>query len=83
MQNHIKNSFFFLHCNIIIININTRTIFYNAHIKPHIDYVSAVLDGCSEENFKKYLTLCIKGQANWSYLILPYLQSQTVVHLEF
>ena len=53
MQNHVKNCFFFLHCNIIIININTSKIFYNAHIKPHIDYVSAVWDGCSEENFKK------------------------------
>ena len=50
MQNHVKNCFFFLHCNIII-NINTRRIFYNAHIKPHIDYVSAVWNGCSE-NFK-------------------------------
>ena len=50
-----KNSFFsfFLHCNIIIININTRKIFYNAHIKPHIDYVTAMWDGCSENNFQK------------------------------
>ena len=47
MQNHVKNCFFFLHCNIIIININTRKIFYNADIKLHIDYVSAVWDGCS------------------------------------
>ena len=59
-----KKCFSFLHCNIIIININTRKIFYNAHIKPNTDYVSAVWDGCSEENFKKYLTLYIKGQAN-------------------
>ena len=65
MQNHVqKKRFSFLHCNIIIININTRKIFYNAHIKPNTDYVSAVWDGCSEENLKKYLTLYIKGQAN-------------------
>ena len=70
-----SKSFFFLHCNIIIININTRKIFYNAHIKLHIDYVSAVWDGCSKEHLKKYSTLYIEGQANESYLILPYLQS--------
>ena len=46
-------SFFFLHCSIIIININTRKILYNAHIKPHADYVSAVWGGCSEEHFRK------------------------------
>ena len=40
-------------CSKIIININTRKIFYNAHIKPHIHYVSAVWDDCSEEHFKK------------------------------
>ena len=53
----INNCFFFLHCNIIIININTKTFFYNTHIKPHIDYVSAVRDGYSEVHFIKYLTL--------------------------
>ena len=37
--------------------MNTRKIFYNAHIKLHIDYVSTVWDGCSEEHLKKYLTL--------------------------
>ena len=31
-----------------IININTRKLFYNAHIKPHIDYASVVWDGCGE-----------------------------------
>ena len=44
-------------------NISTRKI-DNAHIKPHIDYVSAVWDGCSEELFKNDLTLYIEGQAN-------------------
>ena len=30
------------------VDIDTRTLFYNAHIKPHIDYVSVVWDGCSD-----------------------------------
>ena len=55
----------------LIINIDTRKLFYNAHIKPHIDYVSAVWDGCSEEHLKKYSTLYIEGQTNESYLIFP------------
>ena len=30
-----------------IVDIDTRKLFFNAHIKPHIDYVSVVWDGCS------------------------------------
>ena len=36
-----------------IINIDTRKLFYNAHIKPHIDYASVVRDGCGEVHLKK------------------------------
>ena len=36
-----------------IINIDTRKLFYNAHIKPHIDYSSVVWDGCGEVHIKK------------------------------
>ena len=28
--------------------IDTRKLFFNAHIKPHIDYASVVWDGCSD-----------------------------------
>ena len=31
-----------------MINSDTRQLFYNAHIKPHIDYASVVWDGCGE-----------------------------------
>ena len=31
-----------------IVDIDTRKLFFNAHIKPHIDYASAVWDGCSD-----------------------------------
>ena len=31
-----------------IVDIDTRKLFFNAHIKPHIDYASVVLDGCSD-----------------------------------
>jgi len=37
-----------------IINIDTRKIFYNAHIKPHIGYASVVWDGCGEVYFEIY-----------------------------
>ena len=60
----------------IIININTKKIFYNADIKLHIDYVSAVWDGCNKEHFKKYSTLYIEGQANESYLIFPFYRTK-------
>ena len=31
-----------------IVNIDTRKLFFNAHIKPHTDYASVVWDGCSD-----------------------------------
>ena len=31
-----------------IVNIDTRKLFFNAHIKPHFDYASVVWDGCSD-----------------------------------
>ena len=36
---------------------NTRKIFYEAHIKCHIDYASTLWDGCSENIFKKLVSL--------------------------
>ena len=35
-----------------IINIDTRKIFYNVHIKPHIDYVPVVWVVCGEVQLK-------------------------------
>ena len=61
----------FFHCNIIIINVNTRKILYSAHIKPQ----QCGMAVATKESFKKYLTLYIEGQANGSYLILSYLKS--------
>ena len=37
-----------------IVDIETRKLFFNAHIKPHIDYASVVWDGCSDV-FKRRL----------------------------
>ena len=31
-----------------IVDIDTRKLFFNAHIKPHINYASVVWDGCSD-----------------------------------
>ena len=31
-----------------IVDIDARKLFFNAHIKPHIDYASVVWDGCSD-----------------------------------
>ena len=31
-----------------IVGIDTRKLFFNAHIKPHIDYASVVWDGCND-----------------------------------
>ena len=31
-----------------IVDIDTRKLFFNAHIKPHVDYASVVWDGCSD-----------------------------------
>ena len=47
-----------------IINIDTRKLFYNAHIKPHIDNATVVWDGCGDLHFKKNSTPYIEGQAN-------------------
>ena len=35
-----------------IMSIDTRKNFYNAHIKPHIDYASVMWDGCGEVHLK-------------------------------
>ena len=35
-----------------IVDIDTRKLFFNAHIKPHIDYASVVWDGCSQKEIK-------------------------------
>ena len=49
MQKHVKKQQLFLLSQLQhIINIDTRKLFCNAHIKPHIDYASAVWDGCGE-----------------------------------
>ena len=47
--------FFSLSCNIST-SIPGK-IFYNTHIKPHIDYTSVVWDGCGEVHFKKMNSL--------------------------
>ena len=31
-----------------IVDIDTRKLFFSAHIKPHTDYASVVWDGCSD-----------------------------------
>jgi len=38
-----------------IINIDTRSLFYNGHIKPHIGHASVEWDGCSEVHLKDFL----------------------------
>lgn len=35
-----------------VITLDARKMFYNAHIKPHIDYASVIWDGCSDALFK-------------------------------
>ena len=40
-----------------IIHTDTRNIYYNPHIKPHIDAASVVWDSCSEVHFKKMNSL--------------------------
>ena len=63
MQKHVKNknkttttttktTLFILSQLRHIINIDTRKLFYNAHIKPHIDYESVVWDGFGEVELK-------------------------------
>ena len=48
MQKHVKKKLFLLSQLQHIINIDTRKLFYNAHISSHIDYASVVWDGCGE-----------------------------------
>ena len=36
-----------------IITFEARKLYFNAHIKPHIDYASVIWDGCSDVIFKK------------------------------
>ena len=50
-----------------IVDIDTRKLFFNAHIKPHIDYASVVWGGCSDV-LKKRLN-CLHRRA--VKLILP------------
>ena len=50
-----------------LININTRKLFYNAHIKPHIDNASIVWGGCGEVHLKKLNSLHRRA----GILILP------------
>ena len=58
MQKHVKKQQLFLLSQLQhIINNETRKLFYNAHIKLHIDYVSVVWDGCDEVHLKKLNSL--------------------------
>ena len=68
MQKRVKNNncFFFLNCNISSTSIQKN--FYNAHIKPHIDYASVVWDGCGKVYLNKKLN-SLHQRA--SKLILP------------
>ena len=50
-----------------IVDIDTRKLFFNAHIKPHIDYASVVWDGCSDVLKKRLNFLHIRAVK----LILP------------
>ena len=38
-------------------DVPTRTLFFHAHIKPHLDYASCIWDGCSDANMKKVNSL--------------------------
>ena len=40
-----------------IVDIDTRKLFFNAHIKPYTDYPSVVWDGCSDVLKKRLNTL--------------------------
>ena len=44
-----------------IVIIDTRKLFFSAHIKPHIDYASVVWDGCSYVLKKKLNSLHRRG----------------------
>ena len=70
MQKHVKKQppLFFLFQLQHIINIDTRKIFYDAHIKPHIGYASVVWNGCGEVHLKKTELLYRKGNNKMSTL---------------
>ena len=58
IQKHVKKQQLFLLSQLQhIINIDTRHIFCNAHIKPHTDYASVVWDGCGEVHLNKLKSL--------------------------
>ncbi len=40
-----------------IVDIDTRKLFFNAHIKPHIDYASVEWEGCSDALEKRLNSL--------------------------
>ena len=44
-----------------IVDIDTMKLFFNAHIKPHIDYASAAWDGCSYVLKKRLNSLHIRA----------------------
>jgi hypothetical protein len=51
----------------LIVDQDCRKLFYNAYIKPHIDYGSTMWDGCAEVHMKKLNSL----QRRAAKLILP------------
>ena len=69
MQKHVKKLFLLSQLQHIV-NIDTRKIFYSAHIKAYIDYESGVWDDCGQVHFKKnektknIATPCMDRQAN-------------------
>ena len=59
LQQHVKKQqqLFLLSQMQHITNIDTGKLFYNAHIKPHIDYASVVWDDCIELNLRELNSL--------------------------
>ena len=53
LQNRLSKALFLLSKLQSVINQEARQLFYNAHIKAHIDYASIVWDGCSAVLFNK------------------------------
>ena len=60
---------FFLSKLRYIIDIDTRKLFFNAHIRPHIDYASVVWDGCSDVLKNKQTNSLLRRDVK---LIFPY-----------
>ena len=50
-----------------IVDIGTTKLFFNAHIKPHIDYASVVWDGCSDVLKKRLNSLHRRAVYNSNY----------------